>query len=147
MRPLLLLLLLSALVAACAGSRPTAERLDRQGQRHGRNATYYDGARTQLASRGRYRHGRPVGRWRYFAQAGELQRQERHRRHGFSDIAYYYPTGRVFKYGRARIADEPDGLHFYWFGPWHYYSPAGALDSVQQYQLGKRISTNYLTDN
>ena len=145
MRSLLLLLLLSSLATACAGSRPAAERLDRQGQRHGRNATYYDEAHTQLFTRGRYRHGRPVGCWRYYAQAGELQRQERYRL-GLSEIAYYYPTGRVARRGRARTVDEPHGAHFYWFGEWQYFSPAGALDSVQVYEVGKRISTKYLTD-
>ena len=141
-----LLALLSALATGCAGSRTAAEHLDHQGQRHGRNRTYYDEARTQLLTQGRYRHGRAVGRWRYYAQAGELQRQERYRRHGLSDIAYYYPTGRVARRGRARTVDEPRGPHFYWFGDWQFYSPTGALDSVQVYEVGKRISTKYLTD-
>ncbi len=145
MRPLLLLLLLSALLTACASGRP-AERLDRQGQRQGRYRTYYDDARTQLFTQGRYRHGRPVGRWRYYAQAGELQRQEHYRRHGFSDIAYYYPSGRVARRGRARTVDEPRGAHFYWLGEWQFYSPTGALDSVQVYDVGKRSTTKYLTD-
>ncbi|MDO7885610.1 toxin-antitoxin system YwqK family antitoxin [Hymenobacter cheonanensis] len=140
---LLLLSLLLALATACASTRPTG-RTDRQGDRQGRYRTYYDDARTQLFMRGRYRHGQPVGRWRYYAQAGELQHKEHYRRHGLSDITYYYPSGRVSKQGHARLADEPDGLHFYWFGAWNYYSPAGALDSVQVYKLGKRISTRRL---
>jgi antitoxin component YwqK of YwqJK toxin-antitoxin module len=145
MRPLLPLLLLSALATACTSARP-AERLDRQGQRQGRYRTYYDEARTQRFTEGRYRHGRPVGRWRYYAQAGELQRQERYRRHGFSDISYYYPSGQIARRGRARTVDEPRGAHFYWLGPWQYYSPAGALDSVQVYNVGKRSTTKCLTD-
>ncbi|WP_151087267.1 toxin-antitoxin system YwqK family antitoxin [Hymenobacter baengnokdamensis] len=142
---LLLFLLLSALATACASTR-LAERTDRQGQRQGRYCTYYDAARTQLFTRGRYRHGQSVGRWRYYAQAGELQRQERYRRHGFSDIIYYYPSGQVARRGHARTVDEPKGPHFYWLGEWQFYSLAGTLDSVQLYNFGKRTSTRYLTD-
>ncbi|MEJ7665912.1 MAG: hypothetical protein WKG07_43545 [Hymenobacter sp.] len=138
--------MLSTLTTACVGSRTAPERLDHHGQRQGRTRTYYDEAHTQLLTKGRYRHGQAVGRWRYYAQAGEPQRQERHRRHGLSDITYYYPAGRVARRGRARTVDEPQGAHFYWFGEWQFYSPAGALDSVQMYEVGKRISTKYLTD-
>ncbi len=145
MRPPLLFLLLCALAAACTSTR-LAERTDRRGQRQGRYRTYYDDARTQLFTRSRYRHGQAVGRWRYYAQAGELQRQERYRRHGFSDITYYYPGGRVARRGRARTVDEPGGAHFYWLGEWQFYSPAGTLDSVQAYRFGHRTSTKYLTD-
>ena len=144
MRIVLLLSLLAALATACVGTRP-AERLDRQGQRQGRCRTYYDDARTQLLTRGRYRHGQPVGRWRYYALAGDMQRQERYRCHGFSDVAYYYPSGRVARRGRARVVDEPSGPHFFWFGEWQCFSPAGTLDSVQLYRLGKRVSSGYLT--
>jgi len=150
MRPSLLPLLglLGALATACAGTRPTgpAERSDRQGRRQGRSRTYYDEARTQRFIEARYRHGQPVGRWRYYAQAGDLQRQERYRRRGFSDIRYYYPGGQVARRGRARTVDELQGAHFYWLGEWRFYSPAGALDSVQVYRLGHRTSTKCLID-
>ncbi len=140
----LLLALLASLATACAGSR-AAEHLDRHDQRQGRWNTYYDDARTQLLTRGRYRHGQPVGRWRYYTLAGAVQRRERYHRHGFSDITYYYPSGKVARQGRARVVEEPSGPHFYWLGDWNYYSLAGALDSVQTYDLGKRQRTRYLT--
>ncbi|RZK45796.1 MAG: hypothetical protein EOO59_20395 [Hymenobacter sp.] len=136
---------LAVIVAACTATPPTG-RFDRLGQRQGRHRAYYDDARTQLLTRGRYRHGQPVGRWRYYALAGELQRQERYRRHGFSDVTYYYPSGQVARRGRARVIDEPSGAHFFWLGEWQHFSPAGTLDSVQRYELGKHLSTRYLTD-
>lgn len=146
MRTILVISSLAVVLTACAGAH-SAERLDRRGQRQGHYRTYYDDAGTQLFTRGRYRHGQPVGRWRYYAQAGELQRQERYRRHGFSDITYYYPSGQVARQGRARTVEEPKGAHFYWLGEWRYYSRAGALDSVQHYRLGKRVRTSYLTES
>lgn len=142
----LILVVLGSLATACTSSR-YAEHLDRHDQRQGRWNTYYDDARTQLLTRGRYRHGQPVGRWRYYTMTGRLQRRERYRRHGFSDITYYYPGGQVARQGRARVVEEPTGPHFYWLGEWNYYSTAGALDSVQTYDLGKRQSTRYLTGN
>jgi hypothetical protein len=142
----LLPVLLGGLATACVGSHP-AERLDRHDQRQGRWTTYYDEARTQLFTRGRYRHGQPVGCWRYYALGGRLQRRERYRRHGFSDITYYYPGGEVARQGRARVVEEASGPHFYWLGEWKYYSLAGALDSVQTYNLGKCQNTRYFTGN
>ncbi|GAB3637079.1 hypothetical protein GCM10027422_26690 [Hymenobacter arcticus] len=112
MRNTLSVIVLASAVAACTATRPA----DRLGQRQGRHRAYYDDAHTQLLTRGRYRHGRPVGRWRYYALAGELQRQERYRRHGFSDISYYYPGGQVARRGRARVVAEPGGPHFFWLG-------------------------------
>ena len=140
MKAVLLFLLLSALATARASGRPDGH-FDRKGQRQGRFRTYYNDAGTQLFTQGRYRHGQPVGRWRYYAQAGELQRQERYRRHGFSDIAYYHASGRVARRGRARVVEEPAGPHFYWLGEWQYFSPVGQLDSVQVYSLGKRVAS------
>lgn len=138
------LLALLLLATACAGSRAT-ERRDRHGERQGRWSTYYDDARTQRFTRGRYRHGQPVGGWQYFANTGHLQRREHYRRHGFSDITYYYPGGRVARRGRARVVAEPSGPHFYWLGEWKYYSPAGTLDSVQTYERGTHLGTRYFT--
>lgn len=140
------LIFLAGLATACVGSRAT-ERLDRHDQRQGRWMSYYDDARAQPFTRGRYRHGQPVGRWRYYATTGRLQRLERYRRHGFSDITYYYPNGQVARQGRARVVEEPSGPHFYWLGEWNYYSATGCLDSVQTYKLGKRLSTRYFTGN
>ena len=140
------ILVLMGLATACVGSHATGH-LDRHDQRQGRWTTFYDDARTQLFTRGRYRHGQPVGRWCYYTPTGSLQRRERYRRHGYSDIAYYYPGGRVARQGRARVVEEPSGPHFYWLGEWSYYSLAGTLDSVQTYDLGKRQLTRYLTGN
>lgn len=145
---IMLLLLLSGLATACAtrvSNTPRGfwhtNRLDRHGDPIGRWNIYYDSAKTKPLTRGRYRHGRAVGRWRYYSPLGSLSRQERYRRHGLSDIAYYYPNGQLARQGHARIADEPDGLHFYWFGEWLNYSDTGNLQKIETYQNGKLTST------
>jgi hypothetical protein len=133
-------------LTACAGTQPL-EHFDRHGERQGRYRIGYGSAGRQLLTRGRYRHGQAVGRWRYYGTTGSLDHRERYRRHGFSDITYYYPEGKVAYRGRARTEDGPNGLHFYWFGDWNYYSPAGAIDSVRLYRLGKYVSTRTVTKN
>ena len=147
---ILLLSLLCALAIACASPRPAsgprgfwhANRVDRHGDPQGRWKVYSDDANTQLSTRGRYRHGRPVGRWRYYTATGSLVRRERYRRHGLSELTYYYPSGQVARRGQARVADEPDGLHFYWFGQWQSYSEAGALQKIETYANGKLVATS-----
>ena len=148
---ILLLALLSVVATACATSSPRvangprgfwhANRLDRHGDPQGRWHVYYDSAQARPLTRGRYRHGRAVGRWRYYAPVGGLVRQERYHRHGFSDITYYHANGLVARRGQARVADEPDGLHFYWFGEWLSYSDTGTLQKVEIYQSGRLVAT------
>ena len=147
---ILLLTLLSVLATACSSPRLSsgprgfwhANRVDHHGDPQGRWKVYSDDANTQLSTRGRYRHGRPVGRWRYYAATGCLVRQERYRRHGLSDLTYYYPSGQVAHRGQARVADEPGGLHFYWFGQWQSYSETGVLQKIDTYDKGKLVATS-----
>lgn len=147
MRPVIFTLL-SVLAAACTprlthGPRGFwhTNRLDRRGDPIGRWNVYYDEAQTKPLTQGRYRHGRPTGRWRYYAPTGALARQERYHRHGLSDLTYYHPNGQVARQGQARVADEPDGLHFYWFGEWLSYSETGVLQKVEIYQNGRLVDT------
>jgi hypothetical protein len=59
---------------------------DRQGEQQGRWRTYFDAQKQTRFTTGRYRHGRPVGHWRYYTQLGGLDHEERYRR-DYSDIA------------------------------------------------------------
>jgi hypothetical protein len=147
MRPLFLALL-SVLATACAprlSSGPRGfwhtNRLDRHGDPIGRWNVYYDDAHAKPFTQGHYRHGQAKGRWSYYAPTGVLSRQERYHRHGLSDITYYHPNGHIARQGQARVTNEPDGLHFYWFGEWLNYSEAGTLQKVETYQNGHLVAT------
>ena len=146
----LVAIFLSALATACATSPRVSNtargfwhtnRLDRHGDPIGRWNVYYDSAQAKPFTQGRYRHGRAVGRWRYYAPVGGLVREERYRRHGLNDITYYHPNGHIARQGHARVVDEPDGLHFYWFGDWLTYSETGVLQKIETYQSGKLVTT------
>ncbi|MVN76272.1 hypothetical protein GO988_08040 [Hymenobacter sp. HMF4947] len=152
----LLFVLLGLVATACVTSQPRVansprgfwhtNRLDRRGDPIGRWNVYYDSAHARPFTQGRYRHGRAVGRWRYYSPVGGLVRQERYRRHGLNDITYYHPNGHIARQGHARVVDEPDGLHFYWFGEWLNYSETGALQKVETYQNGRLIGTRRVQD-
>ncbi len=144
----LLVALLSVGATACAsrlsgGPRGFwhANRLDRRGDPTGRWHTYYDDAHARPHTLGHYRHGQPRGRWRYYSPTGGLVRQERYHRHGLSNLTYYHPNGQVARQGQARVANEPDGLHFYWFGEWLNYSETGMLQKIETYQNGRLVAT------
>ncbi|MBG8554512.1 toxin-antitoxin system YwqK family antitoxin [Hymenobacter guriensis] len=120
---------------------PTAKlnRFDSQNERQGQWRTYYDEGSTQLATAGRYRHGKLVGRWRYYGPQNGLEREEQHYwwRPGLLFIQEYHANGKLAKQGRARIVREADIVHFYWFGPWLEYAPSGEAVSRAWYEMGQ----------
>lgn len=148
-------------LAACAGTRPApttpggtplaaprphrffwqANRYDRQHEQHGCWRTYYDSLNLRPFTRGRYHHGRAVGRWRYYAPTGALDRTERHHRGGLSTLTYYHPNGQVARRGQARVVEEPTGLHFFWFGPWLSFDEQGVPLKTEYYENGRRVQT------
>lgn len=123
------LLGLSICLASCA-TLPLGHphnRLDAEGKRHGRWREYFDAAETQVANQGRYRHGQPVGQWRYYAPGRKLEHKERYLRSPAHQLqlAYYHPNGRLAKSGQARYLLHADGGRFYWFGEWKQYTDTG----------------------
>ncbi|AIZ62762.1 hypothetical protein PK28_02025 [Hymenobacter sp. DG25B] len=125
-----------------AASKPAPNRFDTKGERKGKWQEYFDAHNTQLASQGRYRHGHPIGRWRYYGPQTGLERVERYHwlQPGVLTLTYYHPSGTIAKQGRARIASEPDGIHFYWYGIWRIYNPAGEPIQEEEYVVGKLFS-------
>ncbi|RPD49250.1 hypothetical protein DNI29_00145 [Hymenobacter sediminis] len=112
-----------------------------KGQRHGPWCEYFDAAEQQIANKGRYRHGTPVGRWRSFSPSGQLERKEQFhwRPRGLATLTYYHPNGQVEKTGQARYQIEPTGARFFWFGEWRCFSPAGQTLPSEWYQDGEKI--------
>ncbi|TYZ11476.1 hypothetical protein FY528_07220 [Hymenobacter lutimineralis] len=124
---------------AMKGGRASRNQLDAQKERHGRWRVFYDDSSTQLATDGRYRHGKPVGRWRYYSPKNSLARQERYRwwKTGRLLVKEFYPNGKIAKKGQAQIVREGDVVHFYWFGPWQEYAETGAPVSRAWYKMGQ----------
>ncbi|TGE09283.1 hypothetical protein EU556_00150 [Hymenobacter fodinae] len=134
------------LVASCT-SLPVGHarnRYDAKGQRHGYWQEYFDAAEMHVANRGRYRHGRPVGLWRYYTPAQQLERKERYLRipAGQLSITYYHPNGQIARQGRAQYVLRPDGAQFYWFGEWKRYSAIGRAEASEYYVNGQLLHKN-----
>ena len=149
---LLLLGFCILLLGACAGSRGTTHygprgfwqpnRFDRHGLETGRWRTYYDSAARQPFTAGRYRHGRPVRTFRYYAPTGQLDRSEQYQREGFCEVTYRHSTGQVARRGHAQwVTGGGQTPRFYWYGPWTSYDETGRITSVQTYAEGTLTRT------
>ena len=144
---LLLFVGCAGLLGACASSHTPAtrtprgfwrpNRFDRDGKAQGRWRTYYDSADAQPFTTGRYRHGRPVRTFRYYAPTGRLDYSEQYRRQGFCEVTYWHPGGQVARSGHAQwVTGNGQAPRFYWFGPWTNYAENGQVAGIQTYTNG-----------
>ena len=144
---LVILLVFSALLASCAGSRfattPPAwafwkhNRFDRHGLETGRWRTYHDDGHRQPYTAGRYRHGRPVKTFRYYAPTGKLDRTETYSQDGYCEVSYWHPDGQLARRGPAQwVTGRGKSPRFYWYGTWTSYEPNGQVSAVQTYVDG-----------
>jgi antitoxin component YwqK of YwqJK toxin-antitoxin module len=141
-----------ALLASCSTAKHgpigfwSQKRYDKQLRQHGPWPTYYDDAERHPMALGRYRHGRYAGRWRYYAPNGEIERKERFARqpYGLISITEYQDGGKKKRQGQARILDEPDGIHFFWFGDWKVFDTQGHQVAVEHYDRGHLRGTQLI---
>ena len=147
---LLLFTGLGLALGACATSRPSSpgglfsflgpNRFDRHGLEQGRWRTYYDDARTQPYTAGRFRHGRAVGTYRYYAPNGVLDHSEQYAKAGACEVTYWYPNGQMARRGHAQWDTGAKGARFYWLGPWVSFGERGDTTALEQYADGKQLS-------
>lgn len=102
-----LLLVCSVLLSACAANNGPRgfwkpNRYDRNSLAKGRWRTYYDAEGKQPFTTGKYRHGRPVGTFRYFDPTGALDHSERYGQDGLCEVTYWHPSGQVARRGHAQ---------------------------------------------
>ncbi|HEX8330459.1 MAG TPA: hypothetical protein VF629_23205 [Hymenobacter sp.] len=136
------LLSLTLLLGACSSVAPgergfwKPNRTDRHGLAKGRWRTYYDDNKKEPYTTGKYRHGRPVGTFNYYASTGKLDHTEAYEREGFCEVTYWHPSGKVARKGKAQWVTGAKGARFYWFGPWTSYAEDGQVTAVQTYADG-----------
>ena len=145
---LLLLLIISALLVSCTGSRFAAappawafwknNRFDRNGRETGRWRTYYDDyGHHRPCTAGRYRHGRPVKTFQYYDPAGKLDHSEAYGQDGYCEVSYWHPGGQLARRGPAQwITGRGQSPRFYWYGTWTSYEPDGQVSAVHTYVDG-----------
>ncbi|MFT2007632.1 toxin-antitoxin system YwqK family antitoxin [Pontibacter sp. 13R65] len=108
-------------------------RFDKEGQFHGRWKVYHeeDG---YLIRKGRFRHGREVGKWKYYYPDGTTYMVERWKpRKGEILVKRYNENGTLNREGKARLDTTGERLRFYWFGDWKVYNENGQYSHTEKF--------------
>lgn len=122
MKIIALVVLIMSLGTAQGSDLFKKNRYDRNKQMHGKWKMYWDDEEKIKMSHGRFRHGKPVGRWKYYNNQGQIEKFEIIRRKkGVIKTTVYHTNGQVQKKGLARIMMDKDDLVYYWFGEWKCY--------------------------
>lgn len=136
------------LTAACSATRGpigfwSRNRTDAKGERQGPWRTYHDAENQKVATKSHFRHGQQVGRISYYNAEGELVEREWAKRRSpeLVRVRYYHPNGKTWRVGQARYVNEPDGLHYFWYGNWQVRDTMGRLQKVETYKAGRLVQT------
>lgn len=114
-------------------------RFDKEGLYHGRWKVYIQNDKV-LVRNGRFRHGREVGKWRYYYPTGKLMMVERYRRNmDYIQVTRYREDGTVEKVGQAKRVEDDKKVRYYWFGGWKVYGPDGAYSHTEYYEKGNMM--------
>ena len=129
---MLLLISLCILTASCRINQ------FKNNLRHGR-WVYQDSTSTDvLTSKGRYRNGNEVGKWKHYAN-GVLFREEKFRENR-AQVVNYYPNQKVESKGTTGLDRSAEMIHWYYDGKWKFYTEDGRLDSVKIFDKGTLVS-------
>ncbi|MFD2999188.1 hypothetical protein ACFS7Z_02360 [Pontibacter toksunensis] len=111
-------------------------RFDKEGLYHGRWKVYIKEDKV-LVRNGRFKHGREVGRWRYYYPTGELMMIERYKRTlDYIQVTRYRKDGSIEKVGQAKRVEDDEKVRYYWFGGWKVYEPSGTYLHTEYYEKG-----------
>ncbi|WP_237586917.1 toxin-antitoxin system YwqK family antitoxin [Pontibacter russatus] len=115
-------------------------RMDKLGRYHGMWKLKGPDGET-LIRKGRFRHGREVGTWRYFYYpSGRLYMLERHlRRQDFMTVQCFHENGALAREGQARVDETERDIRYYWFGSWKVYDERGEYSHSEYYEKGNLI--------
>ncbi|WP_461490271.1 toxin-antitoxin system YwqK family antitoxin [Pontibacter sp. HJ8] len=121
-------------------------RFDKEGRFHGR-WKLYDAEQTILIRNGRFRHGKEVGKWRYYYPDGKLRKVEYHtnKSAGFL-IRFYHDNGQLEKEGMAQVVETEREIRYFWYGTWQVYDRQGQFSHTEYYEKGKEIKLKLAED-
>lgn len=136
------LIFILALLNLQVYSQKKINRYNKHGQRTGKWITYNDSAKLSKSIEGRYRNGNSKGTFYFYTLGGILERKEV-TRFKILKTSLYYADGKVQFKGKARIDNEIDKIHYYFFGKWTYYDTTGQILKYVYYEKGKQVKTVY----
>lgn len=121
-------------------------RLNKEGERTGRWITYIDESKKLKSFDGKFKNGKSVGKSYYYNNYGILDRTEINR---FKKLktSFYHSNGVLRLKGKAKLKNEPDRIHYYFYGKWKAYDETGKLVKYYFYENGKLLKTVYVDKN
>jgi len=129
---LLPLILLYILTASCGINK------FKNNLRHGRWVYKDSTSNDVLTSKGKYRKGNEIGKWKHYNN-GVLFRQEKFKGNK-AQVVNYYPNQNVESAGTTGLDRSAEMIHWYYDGKWRFYSEDGKLDSVKIFDKGQLVS-------
>src|SRR4051812_34287950 len=111
-------------------------------QQYGLWIVYTDSSKTKILTKGKFRNGTQVGKWTYNSSTGIKERTEIYRGKRIK-IRHFYPNGKTSVKGKARIVVEERKIHFYYTGPWYYYSENGVPEKTAWFENGQKVKEIY----
>ncbi|MBE0661456.1 MAG: hypothetical protein IH597_03225 [Bacteroidales bacterium] len=139
MKRVIIFVVLICLGVATAAQKRTPNQYNKNHQPHGRFIYYYDRAEGIVHSAGRYKNGKPVGRWITYHENGRKYNRTRHFKNRAREVRFY-PSGKLEKKGWSKLLlDDPAQLRYYWDGKWKLYDENGKLFRVLIFSEGKVI--------
>jgi antitoxin component YwqK of YwqJK toxin-antitoxin module len=91
-----------------------------------------------IIRKGRFRHGREVGTWRYYYYpTGNLYMVEkRKRKQEHIQVQYFHENGALARSGHARVDETVLDIRYYWYGTWKVYNEQGAYSHSEYFEKG-----------
>jgi hypothetical protein len=121
-----------------SSAKQNINKLNNKKRRKGNWEFYWDD--TNISSKGKFRNGKQVGTWKYYSQAGKLERIEKNKLFGRRiKTEQYYPNGKMEKCGMAKVVVDDEYINYYWTGDWKCYDEAGNFVKIEKYVNGELV--------
>jgi antitoxin component YwqK of YwqJK toxin-antitoxin module len=89
-------------------------------------------------SRGFYKKGNPIKKWKYFLN-GQLLKKEKFKSN-YCQTRVYYQNGKLASKGKTNLDSINQNFHWYYNGIWKFYNEKGKLSTLREYKNGDLIS-------
>lgn len=117
-------------------------RFDKEGRFHGRWKVFLGEGKDRVMIRnGRFKHGKEIGKWRYYYPSGALYIYEEHKRYeNVYIMKRYHENGNLMKEGQAMTVNNGKGVKYFWIGEWKVYNEQGEYTHTEVYRDGSLVA-------
>ncbi|WP_294278086.1 hypothetical protein [uncultured Chryseobacterium sp.] len=108
-------------------------------KRHGKWKEEYSADEGTLVAIGKYRNGEKTGTWKTFL--GNKLYEKNKIRKDVTKTKRYYPNGKLMESGQSKLEVSDRERHWFYFGPWKYYTQEGRLSYIKIYKKGSKTDS------